>query len=48
MEHSRRLLSSPAEREKLANNALRVIQPHREAAARTAVFIEKISSSQPR
>jgi len=48
MEHSRRLLSSPVEREKLANNALRVIQPHREAAARTAVFIEKISSSQPR
>ena len=46
MEHSRRLLSSPVEREKLANNALRVIQPHREAAARTAVFIEKISSSQ--
>jgi len=29
------------EREKLANNALRVIQPHREAAARTAVLIEK-------
>jgi 3-deoxy-D-manno-octulosonic-acid transferase len=48
MEHSRRLLSSPAEREKMANNALRVIQPHREAAIRTAVFIEKISSSQPR
>ena len=47
-EHSRRLLSSPAEREKLANNALRVIHPHREAAARTAVFIEKLSSSQPR
>jgi 3-deoxy-D-manno-octulosonic-acid transferase len=44
-EHSRRLLSSPAEREKLANNALRVIQPHREAAARTAVFIENISSN---
>jgi 3-deoxy-D-manno-octulosonic-acid transferase len=48
MEHTRRLLSSPAEREKLANNALRVIQPHRDAAARTAVFIEKISSNQPR
>ena len=41
IENSRRLLSSAAEREKLANNALRVIQPHREAAARTAVFIEK-------
>jgi 3-deoxy-D-manno-octulosonic-acid transferase len=47
-QHSRRLLSSPAEREKLTNNALRVIQPHREAAARTAAFIEKLSSSQPR
>ncbi|HLC13959.1 MAG TPA: hypothetical protein VJK31_11940, partial [Chthoniobacterales bacterium] len=41
IEHSRRLLSSAVEREKLANNALRVIQPHREAAARTAVLIEK-------
>ena len=48
LENSRRLLSSPAEREKLANNALRVIQPHREAAARTAALIEKISSSQLR
>src|SRR4029079_19575861 len=40
-QNSRRLLRRPAEREKLANNALRVIQPHREAAARTAVLIEK-------
>jgi 3-deoxy-D-manno-octulosonic-acid transferase len=48
IENSRRLLSRPAEREKLANNALLVIQPHREAAARTAAFIEKLSSSQPR
>ena len=45
MEHSRRLLHDPAEREKLATNALRVIQPHRESAARTAVFIEKLSAS---
>jgi 3-deoxy-D-manno-octulosonic-acid transferase len=46
MEHSRRLLNSPAEREKLVNNALRIIQPHQEAAARTAVFIERISFNQ--
>ena len=44
MEHSRRLLRDPTEREKLANNALRVIQPHREAAARTAELIEKNSN----
>jgi 3-deoxy-D-manno-octulosonic-acid transferase len=48
IQSSRRLLSSAAEREKLVNNALRIIQPHREAAARTAVFIEKISPNQPR
>lgn len=48
MEHSRRLLNSPAEREELTNNALRIIQPHREAATRTAVFIEKISTSRTR
>jgi 3-deoxy-D-manno-octulosonic-acid transferase len=45
MEHSRRLLRDPAEREKLAANALRVILPHRESAARTATLIEKISAS---
>ena len=45
MEHSRRLLGDPAEREKLAANALRVIQPHRESAARTAELIEKLSAS---
>ena len=45
MEQSRRLLREPAEREKLATNALRVIQPHREAAVRTATLIEKISVS---
>src|SRR5205814_7531650 len=35
MEQSRRLLRNSAEREELATNALRVIQPHREAAVRT-------------
>jgi len=45
MEHSRRLLCDPAERERLATKALRVILPHRESAARTAVFIEKLSAS---
>jgi 3-deoxy-D-manno-octulosonic-acid transferase len=45
MEQSRRLLRDPAEREKLATNALRVIRPHREAAVRTATLIEKISAS---
>jgi 3-deoxy-D-manno-octulosonic-acid transferase len=46
MEQSRRLLRDPAEREKLATNALRVIQPHRKAAVRTAELIEKLSGSQ--
>ncbi len=41
MEQSRHLLRHPAEREKIATNALRVIQPHREAAVRTAELIEK-------
>ena len=45
MESSRRLLRDPAEREKLASNALRVIQPHREAALRTAELIEKLCTS---
>ncbi len=45
MEQSRRLLRNSAEREELATNALRVIQPHREAAVRTATLIEKISAS---
>ncbi len=48
IEHSRRLLRDPAEREKLANNALRVIQPHREAAARTAELIEKTLTAHAR
>jgi len=42
---SRRLLRDAAAREQLVTNALRVLQPHRETAARTAAFIEKISSS---
>jgi len=41
IEHSRRLLRDPAQREELAANALRVIQPHRKSAARTAELIEK-------
>jgi 3-deoxy-D-manno-octulosonic-acid transferase len=45
MEQSRHLLRDPAEREKLATNALRVIRPHREAAARTATLIEEISAN---
>jgi 3-deoxy-D-manno-octulosonic-acid transferase len=45
MEQSRHLLRDSAKREKLATNALRVIQPHREAAVRTATLIEKISAS---
>jgi 3-deoxy-D-manno-octulosonic-acid transferase len=45
MERSRHLLRNPAEREKLATNALRVIQSHQEAAVRTAILIEKISVS---
>jgi 3-deoxy-D-manno-octulosonic-acid transferase len=44
-EQSRHLLRDATEREKLATNALRVIQPHREAVARTAALIEKISAS---
>ena len=40
---SRRLLRDTTAREQLVTNSLRVIQPHREAAARTAVLIEKIS-----
>jgi 3-deoxy-D-manno-octulosonic-acid transferase len=44
MEQSRHLLRDPAEREKLVTNGLRVIQPHREAAVRTATLIEKISA----
>jgi 3-deoxy-D-manno-octulosonic-acid transferase len=45
MEQSRHLLRDAEEREKLATNALRVIQPHREAAVRTATLIEKISAN---
>lgn len=45
MERVRRLLRDLAAREKLAANALRVIQPHREAARRTAELIEKLSAS---
>jgi 3-deoxy-D-manno-octulosonic-acid transferase len=45
MEQSRHLLRDAADREKLATNALRVIQPHREAAVRTATLIERISAS---
>jgi 3-deoxy-D-manno-octulosonic-acid transferase len=44
MEQSRHLLRDAMEREKLATNALRVIQPHREAAVRTATLIEKVSA----
>jgi 3-deoxy-D-manno-octulosonic-acid transferase len=43
IEQSCRLLRDATERENLVANALRVIQPHREGAARTAAFIEKIS-----
>jgi 3-deoxy-D-manno-octulosonic-acid transferase len=43
IEKSCRLLRDPAAREQLVTNALRVIQRHREAAARTASLIEKIS-----
>ncbi len=42
---SRRLLRDGVAREQLVTNALRALQPHREAAARTAAFIEKISLS---
>jgi 3-deoxy-D-manno-octulosonic-acid transferase len=45
MEQSRRLLRETEARERLISNALGVIQPHREAAARTAVLIEKISAA---
>jgi 3-deoxy-D-manno-octulosonic-acid transferase len=44
-EQSHRLLRDVRARENLAVNALRVIQPHREAAARTAGLIEKISGN---
>jgi 3-deoxy-D-manno-octulosonic-acid transferase len=47
MEQSRHLLRGVAEREKLATNALRVIQPHRQAALRTAALIEKLCNSRP-
>jgi 3-deoxy-D-manno-octulosonic-acid transferase len=42
---SRRLLRDAAAREQLVTNALRVLQPHREATTRTAVLIGKISTS---
>jgi len=42
---SRRLLRDAAAREQLVSNALRVLQPHREATARTATLIEKISTN---
>jgi hypothetical protein len=38
------LLRDATARERLVTNALCVIQPHREAAARTAALIEKISA----
>lgn len=41
---SRRLLHDAAAREQLVSNALRVLQPHRKATARTAGLIEKIST----
>jgi 3-deoxy-D-manno-octulosonic-acid transferase len=44
IEQARRLLRDPAEREKLVTNALRVVLPHREAAARTAALIERMSA----
>jgi 3-deoxy-D-manno-octulosonic-acid transferase len=44
IEHARRLLRDPAEREKLVTNALGVVLPHREAAARTAALIERMSA----
>jgi hypothetical protein len=37
--------SDPAEREKLVSNALHVIQPHRNAAARTAMLLDKVSTT---
>ncbi len=43
IEESRRLLRDATARERLVTNSLRVIQPHREAAARTAALIETIS-----
>ena len=43
-EESRHLLRDATAREQLVTNALRVIQPHREAAVRTAALIEKIST----
>ena len=44
IEESRRLLRDATAREQLVANALHFIQPHREAAARTAALIEKIST----
>jgi 3-deoxy-D-manno-octulosonic-acid transferase len=44
-EQSRRLLSDPSERDRLVSNALHVIQPHRDAAARTATLIDKASTT---
>jgi len=44
IEESRHLLCDATAREQLVTNALRIIQPHREAAARTAALIEKIST----
>ena len=44
IEKSRHLLCDATAREQLVTNALRVIQPHREAAARTAALIETIST----
>ena len=42
---SRRLLRDAAAREQLVTNALRVLQPHRETAARTAALIEEVSTN---
>jgi len=44
-EQSRRLLGDLAEREKLVSNALHVIHPHRNAAARTAMLLDKLSTT---
>jgi 3-deoxy-D-manno-octulosonic-acid transferase len=45
IEESRCLLRDATAREQLVTNALSVLQPHRETAARTAVLVEKISTS---
>ena len=47
MEETRRLLNDSAVRMEMVGAALRVIQPHRGATARTAAFIDQMTGDGP-